>query len=55
MTKSQVITVMLTKTTGSLPIYPNKRYQMLIDSFGSIQFRDLETGNYLPIGLKEVE
>jgi hypothetical protein len=53
MTKSQVINF---EVNGNrhITFIPNKSYQMLIDSFGYVQFRDLETGDYLPVGFKEV-
>jgi len=53
MSKSQVINF---KLNGGNRLFfdPNKEYQMLIDSYGYVQFRDMETGNYLPAGFKEV-
>jgi len=53
MTKSQIINF---EVSGNRQIsfIPNKKYQMLIDSFGYVKFCDLETGDYLPDGFKEV-
>ena len=52
MTQSQIINV---KTSGekSLILSPGIKYQMLIDSFGTIVFINLSTGNYLPESLEE--
>jgi hypothetical protein len=54
MTKSQVINF---KLSGGNRLFfdQNKEYQMLIDSFGYVAFRDIESGNYLPCGFKEVQ
>ena len=54
MTQSQIIKF---EVNGNrhISFIPNKKYQMLIDSFGYIQFMDLESMNYLPVGFKEVK
>jgi len=54
MSKSQVINF---KLSGGNRLFfdPNKEYQMLIDSFGYVAFIHKESGNYLPVGFKEVQ
>jgi hypothetical protein len=53
MSLSQIINV---KTSGDRPIIlsPGIKYQILIDSFGTVVFVNLNTGNYLQDTLKEV-
>ena len=55
MTKSQIINVIVSGDNKVLELYSGIEYQMLIDSFGSICFINVKTGNYLPISLKEVK
>ena len=53
MSKSQIINFEV-RGDRHISFIPNKPYQMLIDSYGYVQFRDLETGDYLPVGFKEI-
>ena len=53
MSKSQTINFEV-QGNRHISFIPNKPYQMLIDSYGYVQFRDLETGDYLPVGFKEI-
>ena len=54
MSKSQIINFEV-QGNRHISFIPNKPYQMLIDSYGYVQFRDLETGDYLPVGFKEID
>ena len=53
MSKSQTINFEV-QGNRHISFIPNKPYQMLIDSYGYVQFRNLETGDYLPVGFKEI-
>lgn len=54
MSKSQVLNFEV-NGTRHITFMPYRTYQMLIDSYGYVQFRDLITGDYLPVGFKEVK
>ena len=54
MSKSQTINFEV-QGNRHISFIPNKPYQMLIDSYGYVQFVDLETGDYLPVGFKEID
>jgi hypothetical protein len=54
MSLSQILNIKTSDNKG-LELKPGITYQMLIDSYGSIQFVDLNTGNYIPITLIEVK
>jgi hypothetical protein len=53
MSASQIVNIVV---SGDKPLIfnPNIKYQMLIDSFGSVRFINLNTGDYLINGFNEV-
>ena len=54
MTQSQIIKVKVSGDNKVLELFSGIEYHMLIDSFGTIVFQNLKSGDYLPIGLTEV-